>query len=139
MTLRPRRPLTLTARLVAVVVLLVAVTALLIGTATTLAMQRSLDQRLDADVRDAARFAAGPRHPDRDGDDFGPGQQFGSLQAYRPDSGASRGRCSRSRRARAVRVAHRSMQPSWRPWPASTPVATRRASTCPTSAATGSW
>ena len=91
MTLRPRRPLTLTARLVAVVVLLVAVTALLIGTATTLAMQRSLDQRLDADVRDAARFAAGPRHPDRDGDDFGPGQQFGSLQAYRPDSGDSWG------------------------------------------------
>ena len=39
MTLRPRRPLTLTARLVAVVVLLVAVTALLIGTATTLAGQ----------------------------------------------------------------------------------------------------
>lgn len=91
MTLRPRRPLTLTARLVAVVVLLVAVTALLIGTATTLAMQRSLDQRLDADVRDATRFATGPRHPDRDGDDFGPGQQFGSLQAYRPDSGDSWG------------------------------------------------
>jgi len=76
---------------VAVVVLLVAVTALLIGTATTLAMQRSLDQRLDADVRDATRFATGPRHPDRDGDDFGPGQQFGSLQAYRPDSGDSWG------------------------------------------------
>ncbi|WP_457187208.1 sensor histidine kinase [Nocardioides sp. P5_E3] len=91
MTLGPRRPLTLTARLVAVVVLLVAVTALLIGTATTLAMQRSLDQRLDADVRDATRFATGPRHPDRDGDDFGPGQQFGSLQAYRPDSGDSWG------------------------------------------------
>nr|WP_300046792.1 HAMP domain-containing sensor histidine kinase [uncultured Nocardioides sp.] len=91
MTLRPRRPLTLTARLVAVVVLLVAVTALLIGTATTLAMQQNLDRRLDADVRDAARFAAGPRHPDRDGDDFGPGQQFGSLQAYRPDSGGSWG------------------------------------------------
>ncbi|MBD3923210.1 HAMP domain-containing histidine kinase [Nocardioides cavernae] len=91
MTLRPRRPLTLTARLVAVVVLLVAVSALLIGTATTLAMQQNLDRRLDADVRDAARFAAGPRHPDRDGDDFGPGQQFGSLQAYYPDAGASRG------------------------------------------------
>jgi two-component system OmpR family sensor kinase len=92
MTLRPRRPLTLTARLVAVVVLLVAVSALLIGTATTLAMQQNLDRRLDADVRDAARFAAGPRHPDRDGDDdFGPGQQFGSLQAYRPDSGDSWG------------------------------------------------
>jgi two-component system OmpR family sensor kinase len=76
---------------VAVVVLLVAVTALLIGTATTLAMQQNLDRRLDADVRDAARFAAGPRHPDRDGDDFGPGQQFGSLQAVRPDAGDSWG------------------------------------------------
>ena len=40
MTLRPRRPLTLTARLVAVVVLLVAVTARVIGTATALAMKR---------------------------------------------------------------------------------------------------
>lgn len=84
--LRPRS-LTLTARLVAVVVVLVAVSALLIGTATTLAMQHNLDQRLDADVRDAARFPAGPRRPDRDGDDFGPGQQFGSLEAYYPDSG----------------------------------------------------
>jgi two-component system, OmpR family, sensor kinase len=90
-TLGPRRPLTLTARLVAVVVLLVAVTALLIGTATTLAMQQNLDRRLDADVRDAARFAAGPRHPDRDDDDFGPGQRFGSLEAYYPDAGASQG------------------------------------------------
>ena len=82
---------TLTARLVAVVVVLVAVSAVLIGTATALAMQHNLDQRLDSDVRDAARFAAGPRHPDRDGDDFGPGQQFGSLEAYYPDSGQSWG------------------------------------------------
>jgi two-component system OmpR family sensor kinase len=88
--LRPRS-LTLTARLVAVVVVLVAVSALVIGTATTLAMQRNLDQRLDADVRDAARLAAGPRRPDRDDDDFGPGQQFGSLEAYYPDSGESWG------------------------------------------------
>ena len=86
-----RRSLTVTARLVAVVVVLVAVSALLIGTATTLAMQHNLDQRLDTDVRDAARFATGPRRPDRDDDDFGPGQQFGSLEAYYPDSGESWG------------------------------------------------
>ena len=76
-----RRSLTVTARLVAVVVVLVAVSALLIGTATTLAMQHNLDQRLDTDVRDAARFAAGPRRPDRDDDDVGPGQQFGSPES----------------------------------------------------------
>ena len=45
------RPLTLTARLVAVAVLLVAVTAAVIGTATTLAMRENLDRRLDQDVR----------------------------------------------------------------------------------------
>ncbi|KQV77946.1 ATPase [Nocardioides sp. Root122] len=84
---RPHLPRTLTARLVAVAVLLVALAALLIGTATALAMQQNLDRRLDADVRDAARFAAGPRGADRDGDDFGPGQQFGTLKAYQPDSG----------------------------------------------------
>jgi len=85
------RPLTLTARLVAVVVVLVALSALAITTATTLAMQHNLDRRLDADVQDAARFAAGPRRPDRDGDDFGPGQRFGSLEAYYPAGGDPRG------------------------------------------------
>ncbi|CUR57177.1 Sensor histidine kinase [metagenome] len=84
---RPHLPRTLTARLVAVAVLLVALAALLIGTATTLAMQQNLDRRLDADVRDAARLAASPPRPDRDGDDFGPGQQFGTLKAYHPDTG----------------------------------------------------
>ena len=44
-------PLTLTARLVAVVVLLVAVTARVIGTATTLAMRDYLTDRLDDEVR----------------------------------------------------------------------------------------
>lgn len=87
----PRLPRTLTARLVAVVVVLVAASALLIGAATALAMQRNLDQRLDADVRDAARFVAGPRRPDRDDDDFGPGQRYGSIEAYYPDSGESWG------------------------------------------------
>lgn len=86
---RPRlRPLTLTSRVVAVVVVLVALSALLIGTATTLAMQRNLERRLDADVRDAARFATGPRRP---GDGDGPGDRFGTLVAYLPATGEGKG------------------------------------------------
>ncbi|GAA5122122.1 HAMP domain-containing sensor histidine kinase [Alloalcanivorax gelatiniphagus] len=85
----PRRPLTLTARLVAVVVLLVALTATAIGAVITLAMKQNLDSRLDGDVRTALRRTLdgpggpGPR-PDGE-DDFGPGQQFGSLEAVLPD------------------------------------------------------
>ncbi|NYE35584.1 two-component system OmpR family sensor kinase [Nocardioides cavernae] len=90
MTLRRRRPLTLTARLVAVAVLLVALTAVVIGTATTLAMRESLEGRLDADVRDAMRFLTGPG-PGGDRRDFGPGQQFGTLRAALPDSGDGQG------------------------------------------------
>jgi two-component system OmpR family sensor kinase len=45
-------PATLTHRLVAVVVALVAVVGVLIGTITTIAMHRQLMQRLDGDVRD---------------------------------------------------------------------------------------
>ena len=48
-------PATLTYRLVAVVVVLVAVVGVLIGTVTTVAMHRQLMQRLDGDVRDLAR------------------------------------------------------------------------------------
>ena len=54
---------TLTARLVAVAVLLVALPALLIGTATTLAMRRTSTGRLDADVR--RRWRARPPGPPR--------------------------------------------------------------------------
>jgi two-component system OmpR family sensor kinase len=91
MTLRPRLPHTLTARLVAVAVLLVALSALAIGAATTIAMRHNLERRLDADVRDAAVFAAGPRRPDRAGDGFGPGQHFGTLEAYYPVVGTPSG------------------------------------------------
>jgi two-component system OmpR family sensor kinase len=75
----PRAPRTLTARLVAVAVLLVAVTALAIGTATTLAMRQSLDKRLDDDVRDATHtlFAPGRGGPGN----FGAGQEYGTLFA----------------------------------------------------------
>ena len=48
--MRFRRPLTLTARLVAVAVLLVVFTALLIGTATTLAMRAQLSDQLDEEL-----------------------------------------------------------------------------------------
>lgn len=94
----PGRPLTLTTRLVAVVVLLVAVTALAIGTATTIAMRENLDRRLDQDVRAAlSRTLEGPSAPrpqapdgSRD-DDFGPGQELGSLSAVLPDDATPRG------------------------------------------------
>ncbi len=54
------RPLTLTTRLVAVVVLLVAITAAVIGTATTLVMRDYFTDRLDADVRGSLARAFGP-------------------------------------------------------------------------------
>jgi two-component system OmpR family sensor kinase len=95
MRLARLRPLTLTARLVAVVVLLVAVTAAVIGAATTLAMRQNLDARLDGDVRtalDRTLYGPGGPAPRPGGDDgFGPGQRFGSLEAVVPDSGEPSG------------------------------------------------
>ena len=94
----PGRPLTLTTRLVAVVVLLVAVTALAIGTATTIAMRENLDRRLDQDVRAAlSRTLEGPSAPrpqtpdgSRD-DDFGQVRELDLLTAALPDDGAAQG------------------------------------------------
>ncbi|NHC24319.1 HAMP domain-containing histidine kinase [Nocardioides sp. IC4_145] len=88
-----RRPVTLTARVVGVVVLLVVIAAAAVGTATTVAMRENLDQRLDADVRDAMRSALGPGDPRPPGapGDFGPGQQFGTLRAVVPDEGQAEG------------------------------------------------
>ena len=66
------RPLTLTTRLVALVVLLVAVTAAVIGTATTLVMRGYFTDRLDDQVRSSLVRAYGPPadfgRPDRDDD-----------------------------------------------------------------------
>jgi two-component system OmpR family sensor kinase len=81
-----RRPLTLTTRLVALVVLLVAVTAAVIGTATTLVMRGYFTDRLDDQVRSSLTRAYGPpaddRRPDRDDDGRGPGgQSIGTLTA----------------------------------------------------------
>jgi two-component system OmpR family sensor kinase len=94
-----RRPLTLTTRLVAVVVLLVAVTAVAIGTATTLAMRENLDRRLDQDVRAAlSRTLEGPGAPrpqSSDGfggdDDFGQVRELGVLTAALPDDAGAQG------------------------------------------------
>lgn len=95
------RPLTLTTRLVALVVLLVAVTAAAIGSATTLVMRDYFTDRLDDQVRGSLSRAFGPpvafRGPgsrgDGDGDDRGPGgQSVGTLTALLdPASGTSSG------------------------------------------------
>lgn len=89
---------TLTWRLVAIAVLLVAVTATVIGAVTTLGMRDNLDLRLDADVRDALRRAVdGPGGPppgddaERD-NDFGPGQPVGTVTALVSDAGQLTGR-----------------------------------------------
>ncbi len=81
-----RRPLTLTTRLVALVVLLVAVTAAVIGTATTLVMRGYFTDRLDDEVRSSLTRAYGPpvdfRREGRDDDGRGPGgQSIGTLTA----------------------------------------------------------
>ena len=84
-----RLPRTLTARLVAVAVLLVVFAALLIGTATTLAMRSQLSHQLDEDLR--ASIGRGfdgpgrglPSRPDSDGDDR-PflGQGYGAILGH---------------------------------------------------------
>ncbi|KRE97461.1 ATPase [Nocardioides sp. Soil774] len=86
-----RLPRTLTARLVAVSVLLVALAGLLIGTATTLAMRSQLTQQLDDELRASiGRGFGGPRrgelppeHFDDDGDDR-PflGQGYGAVLGH---------------------------------------------------------
>lgn len=65
--LAARLPRTLTARLVAVVVLLVAVTAAVIGTATAVVMKDYFTSRLDDEVRGSLMREFGPQR------DFGPG------------------------------------------------------------------
>ena len=57
MSVRPRRPFTLTARLVAVAVLLVALTAVVIAAATALVMRDHLSDKLDESVLASIRRA----------------------------------------------------------------------------------
>ena len=76
--LAARLPRTLTARLVAVVVLLVAVTAAVIGTATAVVMKDYFTSRLDDEVRGSLMREFGPQRdfgPGPRGDDRGPGGQ----------------------------------------------------------------
>ncbi|HEX5916612.1 MAG TPA: HAMP domain-containing sensor histidine kinase [Nocardioides sp.] len=86
----PAAPRTLTARLVAVVVLLVAVTAAVIGTATTLVMRDYFTDRLDDEVRGSLFRGFGPPvdvGPGPRGDDRGPGgQRIGTLTALLPSA-----------------------------------------------------
>lgn len=88
---RLRLPRTLTARLVAVSVLLVALAGLLIGTATTLAMRSQLTQQLDDELRaNIGRGFGGPDrgrlppdHFDDDGDDRSfLGQGYGAVLGH---------------------------------------------------------
>lgn len=85
-----RLPRTLTGRLVAMVVLLVALAALLIGTATTLAMRSQLTQQLDEQLRASIGRGFGPgrdqlppEHFDDDSDDR-PflGQGYGAVLGH---------------------------------------------------------
>jgi two-component system OmpR family sensor kinase len=59
-SVRPRRPFTLTARLVAVAVLLVALTAVVIAAATALVVRDHLSDKLDESVLASIRRAGGP-------------------------------------------------------------------------------
>lgn len=103
MRLAARVPHTLTARLVAVAVLLVAVTAAAIGTAITLAMKQDLEAELDARASESlaktvqATRGPGPDGGSEDGSDDGKGgfdptrdilrQYEGALVAAVPDDG----------------------------------------------------
>lgn len=96
---RPGMPVTLTARLVTVLVSLLAVTALLVAVSTTVAMRAYLTDRLDAQVRDSVDRAArelGLDDPMGDGRSrppmgFGLGDQVGSLLAVSTGDGWSGG------------------------------------------------
>lgn len=101
---RPRLPRTLTARLVAVAVLLVAVAALLIGTATTLAMRAQLTQQLDDELRSSigrgldgpGRGQLPPLPRDDDGDEREYlGQRYGSVFAHVRTDGTGYGKVIR--------------------------------------------
>ncbi len=94
---RLRLPRTLTARLVAVAVLLVALAALLIGAATTLAMRSQLSHQLDEELRASigrgfdtpGRSRLPPRRLDDDGDERDYlGQRYGAILGYVSADGA---------------------------------------------------
>ena len=91
------KPHSLTARLVAIVVLLVAIAAVGISTATTLAMRANLEQQLDSDVHAALqRTVNGPgpdsgQRPTRDPGQDILGQELGTVTAVLPDDDTAQG------------------------------------------------
>lgn len=87
----------LTARLIAIVVLLVAIAAAGISTATTVAMRANLEQQLTADVQDALQRTVNgpgpdsvPRSPRDPGEDI-LGQELGTVTAVLADDGTAQG------------------------------------------------
>jgi two-component system OmpR family sensor kinase len=85
---RPRLPVTLTARLLAVLVTLLAVAGLLVAFSSTLAMRGYLTDQLDAQVLQAVGRSDREMRGDHDGprgSGFGPGDQVGSLRAVYAD------------------------------------------------------
>jgi two-component system OmpR family sensor kinase len=87
-TVRPRLPVTLTARLLAVLVTLLAVAGLLVAFSSTLAMRGYLTDQLDAQVLQAVGRSDREMRGDHDGprgSGFGPGDQVGSLRAVYAD------------------------------------------------------
>ena len=93
---RPHLPVTLTARLVAVLVTLLAVAGLLVAFTSTLAMRTYLTDQLDARVLDSVGravrdpdddYGGMPGGPHRMGMGFGAGDQAGSLIAVSAGAG----------------------------------------------------
>jgi two-component system OmpR family sensor kinase len=101
-----RLPRTLTARLVAVAVLLVVFAALLMGTATTLAMRSQLSHQLDEELRASigrgfddgpGRGQLPPIPRDDDGDEREYiGQRYGAVLGYVSTDGTSSGKVIRT-------------------------------------------
>ncbi len=90
-----RRPRSLASRLVITAVALVAVTSVLIGTVTTVAMHRYLFDRLDQQVHQSMDGLVPPRRvDDDDGPIAGPGPNFAGLRTVNaafPDGADAQG------------------------------------------------
>jgi two-component system OmpR family sensor kinase len=89
-----RLPRSLTSRLVVTTVLLVAITSVLIGTVTTLAMRSYLYDRLDQQVQQSLSRITDPRGAgDGPGDGRGPGlgSELRTVTGVFPDQGTDRG------------------------------------------------
>jgi two-component system OmpR family sensor kinase len=88
-----RLPRSLTSRLVITTVVLVALTSVLIGTVTALAMRGYLYDRLDAQVRQSLNRVTDPRGDDGPGPGRGPGlgSELRTVTGVFPDDGTAQG------------------------------------------------